>query len=76
MLKVRLSDKQFDSLERITRRRLIEQVMFIYTPKYMYCLGALGNSWTMARYSMDECIDFENYKWEPDYKPEILDKWL
>ena len=48
--RLRLTDKQFEALDISTRRSMIEQLMFINTPKYQYCIGANGKWWTMVRY--------------------------
>jgi hypothetical protein len=49
-VRLKLTDAQFDALDIKTRRSMIEQLMFINTPKYQYCIGAQGNLWTMVRY--------------------------
>lgn len=48
--RLKLTDKQFDALDKETRRSMIYQLMFIDTPKYQYCIGANGQWWTMVRY--------------------------
>lgn len=70
---VKLTDKQFDGLDVVTRRSLIQQLMIIDTPKYKYTLGAIGNLWTMWRYDRQECIGSD--KWQDDYEPEVVDRW-
>ena len=64
-----LSEKEFWELNETTRRKMILKLMFIKTPKYLYCVGALGEWWTMARY---ERIDSEHISDDC----EIVDKWL
>ena len=48
--RLRLTDKQFEALDIDTRRSMIEQLMFIDTPKYQYCIGANGKWWILVRY--------------------------
>lgn len=71
---LKLTDKEFDSLEIQTRRSILRQVMIVDTPKFKYALGALGNYWTMARYDRAECIGTDD--WKEDYDPELVDKWV
>lgn len=54
--RLKISDKQFEKLDRDTRREMIRQLMFIDTTNYEYCIGAHGHLWTMVR-----------YKTEPEY---------
>ncbi len=67
--KVKLSDAQFEGLEKNTRRDLIRQVMFIRTPKYEYCFGAQGVNWVIVRYDIVDAdsIDKDSAK--------IADRW-
>lgn len=61
-----MSDGQFDSMSDRTRRNLFEKVYFVDTPKYHYCLGALGNLWTLSRWDRNG-----------DHKDHIIiDKWV
>ena len=48
--RLKLTDRQFEALDKDTRRSMIEQLMFIDTPKYQYCIGANGKWWIMVRY--------------------------
>lgn len=68
--RLKLTDKQFDALDKETRRSMLYQLMFIDTPKYKYCIGANGNYWTMVRYEWKHAgeIDKETST--------IIDKWM
>lgn len=68
--RLRLSDKQFETLDVNTRRSMIEQLMFIDTPKYQYCIGANGKWWIMVRYEWAYAgkIDRETST--------VVDRWL
>ena len=70
---IKLSDKQFEELDAETRRRLMEQLMIIDTPRYRYALGACGADWTLVRYDRQECIGKD--KWEDGYEPLVVDSW-
>lgn len=75
---VRLSDKQFDTMDLGTRRSLIQQIMFISTPSYDYSIGANGNWWTMIRRDGAECIGSNRYgqrEYPKDYMGTVVDKW-
>lgn len=49
---------------------MIEQLMFIDTPKYQYCIGANGKWWTMVRYEWAYAgrVDKDTCT--------VIDKWL
>ena len=79
MVRLKLSDKEFDGLDLSTRRNIIRQLMFVSTPKYDYTLGAMGDLWTMNRYDVLESIGSDrsgNRSYPKDYECEIVDKWL
>lgn len=79
MIKLKLSDKQFDALELDTRRSIIRQLMFVSTPKYDYTLGAMGDLWTMNRYDALKSTGSDRFgdrSYPKDYECEIVDKWL
>lgn len=71
---IKLSDKQFDSIETETKRELMRQLLLLDTPKYRYALGALGQYWTLARFDMRESIGGREFS--KDYEPEIIDRWI
>ena len=74
MRTIKLSDKQFDGLERETRRVLMRQFMLLDTPRYKYSLGVIGNAWVIRRYDREEAIGKD--KWDNDYVAEVVDSWL
>jgi hypothetical protein len=45
-----MSESQFNGMSEKMRRNLFERVYFVETPRYSYCLGAMGNLWTLVRY--------------------------
>lgn len=81
-IRLKLSQKQFDNLELNTRREMIRQLMFIDTLKYRYCIGAMGDFWTMVRYDLEPVYGYRygqlmatgEYK-VVDGSDEIVDKW-
>lgn len=74
MARVMLSDKQFERLERETRRELLRQLMAIETPRYKYTFGVLGRAWVIRRY--DKNFVIEGGRWADDYVAEVVDSWL
>ena len=68
--KLKLTDKQFDTLDTETRREMMRQLMFIDTPTYRYCIGAYGNLWTIVRYEWihEGLVDKETST--------VIDKWV
>lgn len=74
-----LTQKQYDEMDENTRRSIIQQVFFINTAKYMYCIGAQGRYWTIVRYDIAESIGVDKYgnpKFDKEYKGEIVERWL
>lgn len=59
-----MSDEQFDQMSDRMRRNLFERVYFVDTPKWSYCLGAIGNWWTLARRPRGSKEEFT-----------LIDKW-
>ncbi len=75
---LKLSDKQFDSLEQDTRRSIMQQLMFVQTPLHNYSLGASGNWWTMIRRDQNESIGTDKYgrrQFPENYEGVVTDRW-
>ena len=68
--RLKLSDRQFESLDIETRRSMIYQLMFIDTPRYQYCIGANGQWWIMGRYKREYTGKIDNDSLM------VVDAWL
>ena len=68
--RLKLTNKQFETLDTDTRRDMIYQLMFIDTPKYQYCIGANGQWWIMVRYEWIHTGEIDKDSLT------VVDKWL
>ncbi|MBO5610546.1 MAG: hypothetical protein J5929_09310 [Eubacterium sp.] len=80
--RLKLSEQQYEALDLNTRRSMIQQLMFIETPKHLYCIGTQYNKWTIVRYDLEPEYK-EKYgrlvptgeKFTIDETAEIVDRW-
>lgn len=63
--KIKLTDKQVESMDKELWRSLMTQMMLIDTPKYLYSLGARGNLWVISR----------THREDPEVV-EVTDEWV
>ena len=78
MVRLRLTDKEFDGSELNTKRSIIRQLMLVSTPRYDYSLGTINNLWTLNRYDSRESIGTDRFgdrRYPETYQCEIIDKW-
>lgn len=69
-----LTDAEYNGMAESTRRKVMERVMILDTPKYRYVYGAQGGWWRISRYDVNESIG--GRKWQDDYEPTVTDLWL